>query len=123
MVKKQTTSVARPLTGQIGYIDFDPSSGKEIQKRRPALVISTDDFNKTGFCMLCPITHTQRELFVELPSNLGINGYVNVIQASTVDWRARHWEFSDNCPEEVVEEVQEIVAASIFGDCTITRLN
>lgn len=45
------------------WIDFNPSKGKEIQKRRPALVISSDNYNKqTGFVAVCPITHGQQKL-------------------------------------------------------------
>lgn len=115
--------IARPLQGQIGIIDFDPSTGKEIQKRRPALVISTDDFNKLGFCTVCPITHTDKPIFVEVPDGLSVDGFVNPIQYSTVDWRARNWKFQENCPEEVLHEVQEIVASSIFGEAMITRID
>jgi mRNA interferase MazF len=32
--------------GDIYYVDFDPSRGAEIRKKRPALVISCDEANK-----------------------------------------------------------------------------
>ena len=34
-----------PDKGDIVLLDFDPSAGKEIIKRRPALVISRQSFN------------------------------------------------------------------------------
>ncbi len=45
------------------WIDFDPSVGKEIQKRRPGLVVSRYEFNrKTMFSVICPITSTIKNL-------------------------------------------------------------
>lgn len=111
----------RPLVGEIGYIDFDPSAGSEIQKRRPAIVISQNDFNRTGFCIICPITHTERPLFVRIPDGLPVEGYINVIQAKSIDWRARRWKRTTTCPVEVLEQVQEIVAVAILGECSIIR--
>jgi mRNA-degrading endonuclease toxin of MazEF toxin-antitoxin module len=37
-----------PEQGDIVWLDFDPSSGKEIIKRRPAFVISQKKFNEAG---------------------------------------------------------------------------
>ncbi|EGG49937.1 toxin-antitoxin system, toxin component, MazF family, partial [Enterococcus faecalis TX1467] len=44
-----------PKKGDIVWIDFDPAAGKEIQKRRPGLVVSRYEFNrKTMFAVICP---------------------------------------------------------------------
>lgn len=52
-----------PQKQDIIWIDFNPSKGKEIQKHRPALVISSDNYNKqTGFVAVCPITHGQQKV-------------------------------------------------------------
>lgn len=49
--------------GDIVWIDFDPSTGKEIQKRRPGLVVPRYEFNsKTMFVVICPITSTIKKL-------------------------------------------------------------
>ncbi|MGC4441267.1 type II toxin-antitoxin system PemK/MazF family toxin, partial [Streptococcus suis] len=49
-----------PKKQDIVWIDFDPSRGKEIKKRRPAVVVSSDNYNKqTGMIAVCPITHGQ----------------------------------------------------------------
>ena len=47
-----------PQRGSIIYIDFDPSISAEIQKRRPAVVISNDILAKTfPFAWVVPISH------------------------------------------------------------------
>ena len=51
-----------PHARDIILLDFNPQSGHEIQKKRPALVLSNDAFNRmTGLAMVCPITSTQRD--------------------------------------------------------------
>ncbi|WP_366522824.1 type II toxin-antitoxin system PemK/MazF family toxin [uncultured Planococcus sp.] len=35
-----------PAQGDLVYLNFDPSTGMEIQKRRPAIVLSNTEYNK-----------------------------------------------------------------------------
>ena len=86
-----------PQKQDIIWIDFNPSKGKEIQKRRPALVISSDNYNKqTGFVAVCPITHGQQKLkakglLVEVQSKK-VDSFVNPFQLHTFDNKARRAE-------------------------------
>ena len=46
-----------PQQGDIVWLDFDPSSGKEIMKRRSAFIISREAFNQhIGLAIVAPIT-------------------------------------------------------------------
>lgn len=50
-----------PQKQDIIWIDFDTSIGKEIQNRRPVLVISSQKYSRaTGFVAVCPITQVQK---------------------------------------------------------------
>ena len=72
-----------PKKGDIVWIDFDPSVGKEIQKRRPGLVVSRYDFNrKTMFAVICPITSTMKSLPTRytLPNELDTKGQILISQ-------------------------------------------
>ncbi|WP_086315716.1 type II toxin-antitoxin system PemK/MazF family toxin [Enterococcus sp. 7F3_DIV0205] len=41
-------------------IDFEPAKGSEIKKRRPALVMSRDEYNlSSNLITVCPITSTK----------------------------------------------------------------
>jgi mRNA interferase MazF/mRNA interferase ChpB len=52
-----------PSKGDIVSLNFDPSAGKEIMKRRPAFVISRKRFNEhTGFAIVAPITSAIRKM-------------------------------------------------------------
>lgn len=81
-----------PKKGDIVWIDFDPSVGKEIQKRRPGLVVSRYEFNrKTMFSVICPITSTIKNLPTRysLPEELDIKGQVIITQLKSLDFKER----------------------------------
>src|SRR4051812_24172525 len=69
-----------PARGEVWLVDFDPSVGAEIQKLRPALVVSVDAVGPLPLRMVVPITdwkptYTAFPWFVEIragPSN-GLN--------------------------------------------------
>ncbi len=51
-----------PRRGEIWRVEFDPSAGKEIQKTRPALIISNDIANEKGSRItIMPITSRIKE--------------------------------------------------------------
>src|SRR5882724_8781100 len=45
-----------PKRGEIWYVDFNPTRGAEIQKQRPAVVISSDALGKLPLKILAPLT-------------------------------------------------------------------
>lgn len=56
MVK--TNAATKLKRGSIIYINFDPSAGAEIQKRRPAVVVNNDILSETSpFAWVVPISH------------------------------------------------------------------
>ncbi|MCA9520703.1 MAG: type II toxin-antitoxin system PemK/MazF family toxin [Myxococcales bacterium] len=48
-----------PKRGEIWLVDFDPSRGNEIQKTRPALVVSVDSVGTLPLRIVVPITTWQ----------------------------------------------------------------
>lgn len=65
--------VPAPKRGEIWLIDFDPAIGAEIQKIRPALVISVDSVGRLPLRIVVPITdwkahYCHAPWFVELPA-------------------------------------------------------
>ena len=95
------------------WIDFNPQAGHEQAGRRPALVLTTKDFNdKTSLVVLCPITRSstrkQRNPFaIAIPEGLEVDGAILTDQIRTMDWQARKVEFICSLPTETVDAVLE----------------
>jgi mRNA interferase MazF len=49
-----------PLQGEVWMASFSPVVGHEQDGTRPALVVSRDELNRTGLCMVVPGTRTFR---------------------------------------------------------------
>ena len=56
-----------PDLGDIIFLDFEPSTGKEITKRRPALVLSRRAFNShTNLAIVAPATSAIKSIGLEI---------------------------------------------------------
>ncbi|HFD1725284.1 TPA: type II toxin-antitoxin system PemK/MazF family toxin [Enterococcus faecium] len=89
-----------PMQKDIVWIDFDPSKGNEIKKRRPALVVSRNEFNKkTGFCIVCPIMSTERGFatYIKIKDPQSISGEIVTHQIRAVDYFNRNIEKIEKC--------------------------
>jgi mRNA interferase MazF len=102
-----------PEFGDIIWIDFNPTLGREQTGRRPALVISDSDFNQTReMVVVCPITSKQKPYRMRVPLNAqtAVKGDIICEQLRTVDLRVRTFEIAGHCPDEIVKQVLDIVA-------------
>jgi mRNA interferase MazF len=50
------STVPTPNRGEVWFVDFDPAVGAEIQKVRPALVISLDSIGRLPLRIVVPLT-------------------------------------------------------------------
>lgn len=69
--------------GDIVYLDFSPSVNNEIRGIRPAVIISTDEYNRrANYITVMPITKHGNEFngYVELSGYKNVQGRVNVMQ-------------------------------------------
>lgn len=101
-----------PEAGDIIILNFNPQSGIEIQKQRPALVVSNHSFNqKTGLVMVCPITSTHKDfpLHVSLDQRTRTHGDILCEQLKSLDYRARNWQFAETAPVDIFESVMFIL--------------
>ncbi len=78
------------------WIDFGSPLGSEPAKRRPAVVISDDRFNRSRLATVTVVTVTSNGGFGAMPGNVGLPAgvggldrpsVVNVTQLATVDRR------------------------------------
>ena len=101
-----------PKKGDIVWSDFDPSAGKEIQKRRPGLVVSRYEFNrKTLFAVICPITSTIRNLPTRysLPNDLDTTGQILISQLKSLDFKERKLKKIESLPLQDMAKIDQII--------------
>lgn len=102
-----------PSAGEVIWVDFSPTVGTEQSGRRPALVISEEDFNRrSGRAVVLPITSKYRPFpfQVSLPPEAPVAGAVLVDQVRTIDWRARFAKPAGAAPAELLDEVRARLA-------------
>jgi mRNA-degrading endonuclease toxin of MazEF toxin-antitoxin module len=100
-----------PDQGDIIWLNFDPSAGREIMKCRPAFVISRKLFNKhTELAIIAPITSTIRNIKLEviLPENLKTSGAILVHQLKSLDYGNRQAKFIEKAPSNIIHQVLTI---------------
>jgi mRNA interferase MazF len=56
--------MADPVRGEVWQVDLNPTRGREQQGRRPALVVSTDRFNKgpAELVVVVPLTSVDKRI-------------------------------------------------------------
>ena len=106
--------------GWIIWLDFDPQTGHEQKGRRPALVISNNTFNDfSGFAFVCPITNTGKgyPFHVRLDKRTKTTGTILCDQARTLDINARKYKTIEQIPDDLLNEVLDIIGGFLEPDC------
>ncbi len=115
MVSPQTCV---PKCGDTVWITLNPQSGHEQAGRRPALVLSPENYNrKTGLAIFCPVTSQVKGYPFEvlLPEGMPVAGAILSDQVKSLDWRARKAELICHLPDEITSEVLQKLNALLFG--------
>ncbi|MDN3661160.1 type II toxin-antitoxin system PemK/MazF family toxin [Vibrio agarivorans] len=112
-----------PKRNEIIWLDFEPVKGKEIGKTRPALVLSSKDYNQqTGLLICCPISTSIRGQATEVPvNNLDKPCVVAASLIQTLSWKDRKSKLITTAESGVIEDVllrliPLIGAESLFED-------
>ena len=98
--------------GDIVYLNFDPQTGHEQKGRRPALVVSSNLFNRvSSLTMVCPITHTDRghPFHIRLDSRTKTDGVIMCDQARMLDLNSRNAAFEEKAPSDIVAEAVDMI--------------
>jgi len=110
--RPRSRGVSAPERGDIVVMDFDPQTGHEQTKRRPALVVSPASFNATfGLAFVAPITTKPRGHAFEvlLPKDGSVKGVIMMHQLKSLDWRTRRAKITARVPSSVLAEAVEII--------------
>ncbi len=96
-----------PKRSDIIWLDFEPVKGKEIGKYRPALVLSSKEYNQqTGLLICCPISTSIRGQATEVPvTNLDKPSVVASSLIQTLSWKDRNVKKIITAENGVMEDV------------------
>jgi mRNA interferase MazF len=106
-----------PRRGDAVWLNFNPQSGHEQAGRRPALVLSPEEYNrKTGLAVFCPITSQVKgyPFEVKLPAGLPVTGVVLADQVKSLDWQVREAALIKKFPAQIVNEAANLLV-TLFG--------
>jgi len=96
-----------PKRGDLVWLEFRPKAGHEQSGRRPALVLSSETYNrKVGLALFCPVTSQVKgyPFEVPLPKGVNVSGVVLADQVKSLDWKARKASFGGRVPPQVLQE-------------------
>jgi len=101
-----------PEAGDIVMMDFDPQAGREQAKRRPALVLTDQRYNRaSGLAIVCPLTSKRKPYPFALPITVeDVEGAVLVDQLKSMDWAGRNAKFHSPAPPVLLSKVRQYIA-------------
>ena len=101
-----------PRAGDIIWVDFDPQAGREQAKRRPALVITEESYNRaSGLVVVCALTSRRKGYPFELPVTVDkLPGAVLVDHIKSFDWIARNATFHSKAEPALLNKVRAYLA-------------
>lgn len=105
-----------PDRRDIVWLDFDPQRGKEIQKMRPALTVSPENYNaKTGLGLFIPITSQVKSYpFEVLIQHDLVDGAILCDQIKSLDWKARTAQYVITISQAQMQKVTDKLKLLLF---------
>ena len=100
-----------PEAGDVIWLDFDPQSGREQAKRRPALVLTEQIYNRaSGLAVVCPLTSKRKTYPFALPTVVDeVEGAILVDHLKSLDWAARRAKLHTKADPALLKKVRGYV--------------
>jgi mRNA interferase MazF len=110
-VTRSVTSYGKsyvPKAGHIIWLDFDPQAGRKQAKRRPALLVTDQSYNRaSGLVVVCPLTSRRKPYPFALPATIDkVEGSVLVDHLKSMDWTARKATFHSKADPALLTKVR-----------------
>jgi mRNA interferase MazF len=102
--------------GDLVWLDFEPVLGHEQGGRRPAVVVSSDLFNRLAkMAVFCPITNTNNgfPLHIKL-ENTKTTGFILAEHAAALDYNVRNPEFIESLPSSLLDRLL-LILVGVFN--------
>jgi mRNA interferase MazF len=101
-------------------MDFNPQSGHEQARKRPAVIVNNKSSMKymNTRAMVCPITNTDKGFpaHVRLDNRTKTTGVILCDRAKILDIETRKAEYIEHLPKDILEEVVDIVIGMVETD-------
>lgn len=98
--------------GDIFFVDFDPSKGTEIQKRRPSIILSHDLINEHSTrVIVAPITSNLKKVYSFEYAIIGksfVSGKIMMDQMRSID-KSRLSERLGNLSVKEMQDIEHII--------------
>ena len=102
-----------PQRGDLIEINFQPATGREIDKRRPAVVLSTLAYNqKSGLCIAVPTSTdlTSGPFWIPMPEGyLPRSSLILCDYVKSFDYRERSATLIRALPTELIEQIVSVL--------------
>jgi mRNA interferase MazF len=100
-----------PQAGDIVWLDFDPQAGREQARRRPALVLTDQGYNRaSGLFVVCPLTSKRKPYPFALPVVVDrVEGSVLVDHLKSMDWKVRDARFHSKADAALLNKVRTYI--------------
>jgi len=102
-----------PGRGDLIEMNFQPAAGREIDKRRPAIVLSSIAYNRrSGLCLAVPTTSdlTPGPFWIPMPGGLLPRPSLILCDyVKSIDYRERGASLIAQVPESLVRQIVEHV--------------
>jgi len=110
-----------PKRGEIWWVDFNPTQGSEIRKKRPAVVISSDSQGALPLRLVAPITEWKKQFSkniwhvkIDPNNNNGLTklSAVDVMQVRSADiirFKSKWGKASSQIVEEIVTALAIVI--------------
>lgn len=101
-----------PEAGDIAWLNFDPQAGREQAKRRPALILTDQAYNRaSGLVVVCPLSSKRKPYPFALPVVVDkVEGSVLVDHLKSMDWKARDATFHCKAAPPLLNQVRAYIA-------------
>jgi mRNA interferase MazF len=109
--------VTVPQPGDVFWVSLDSTLGTEQAGRRPAVIVSTQEFNALSpRVLICPISKRHRDwpVVVPMPPDAQIRGIVLCDQLRAIDRLGRLHGFIERLPDRHLASIRRVIA-TIMG--------
>lgn len=96
-----------PDRGDLIWVNSNPSKGSEQKGKRPALVLTPNNYNKFGLFYILPVTSIVKGYKVEVPLSESqiTKGVVLTNEMLAIDWETRSVEFIEKAETTLMDLV------------------